>query len=347
MAEERTFEGQVFCGDDLDLRPARVVIQEGRITAVEELRRAPLRWICPAFFNAHTHLGDTVAMDLPLTGDLVALVTPPHGLKHRLLSTTPRQELVAGMKSALTYMAEAGTAGCADFREGGTAGVAMLREAAAGLACQPVIFGREGGEQVAEGLGISSIRDVDDAEARVSAAKRAGKWIAFHAGERDAHDVDNALSFDPDLLIHCTHATDRQLQECADRGIPIALCPRSNWTLGVTKSPSHPPVDKMRALGCSLLLGTDNVMFVPPDLFGEMSFLSTVYGVPPREVLHAAIAGGNHFTRTSVIAPGSPARFFCVKSGDSFLRFTRDPWMTFIKRVNRSDIEENVLSYGR
>ncbi len=35
----------------------------------------------PAFFNAHTHVGDTVAMDLPVTGALEELVTPPNGLK--------------------------------------------------------------------------------------------------------------------------------------------------------------------------------------------------------------------------------------------------------------------------
>lgn len=347
MADERTFEGQVFFGDDLDLCPARVIVRDGRIAGVEELHSAPPRWICPAFFNAHTHLGDTVAMDLPLSEDLESLVTPPHGLKHRILTATPRQEVVAGMRTTLTSMAGAGIAGCADFREGGADGVAMLQEAAKGIPCQPVIFGREGGELVAEGLGISSVRDIDDAEIRVAAAKRAGKRVAFHAGERDSLDIDGALSFDPDLLIHCTHATDRQLRECADRGIPIAICSRSNWILGVTSSPSHPPIEKMRALGCSLLLGTDNVMLVPPEMFGEMSFLSIVYKVPPREVLHAAIAGGDHFNRTSFILPGSPARFFCVQDVGSSLKFSRDPWMTFIKRVNRPKIEENVLSYGR
>ena len=79
-------------------------------------------------------------------------------------------------------------------------------------------------------------------EQQVSAARKAGKKIAFHAGERDAGDVDAALSFDPDLLIHATHATKKQLRECAEREIPIAVCPRSNWMLGVTSSARHPPL---------------------------------------------------------------------------------------------------------
>ena len=48
-------------------------------------------WICPALFNAHTHLGDTIAMDCGATGDLTALVTPPDGLKHRLLAQASRE----------------------------------------------------------------------------------------------------------------------------------------------------------------------------------------------------------------------------------------------------------------
>ena len=59
-------------------------------------------------------------------------------------------------------MIATGTAGCADFREGGADGVLALEEAAAGLSFFPFVFGREGGETVAGGLGISSVRDVTD-----------------------------------------------------------------------------------------------------------------------------------------------------------------------------------------
>ena len=75
-------------GEELALRPVDIVIDKGRITAIEERTRAPQIWICPAFFNAHTHLADTVAMDCGSTGDLVSMVTPPDGLKHRLLAAT-------------------------------------------------------------------------------------------------------------------------------------------------------------------------------------------------------------------------------------------------------------------
>ena len=92
--------GQALLGEDLVLSPVDIVIEAGIISAIEDNPRAPADWICPAFFNAHTHLGDTIAMDCGGRGDLAALVTPPDGLKHRLLDAAPRSDLVAGMRGA-------------------------------------------------------------------------------------------------------------------------------------------------------------------------------------------------------------------------------------------------------
>ena len=278
---QKTISGHALLGEELAMTPVDIHITNGVITAIDERKKAPEVWICPALFNAHTHLGDTVAMDCGVTGNLVELVTPPNGLKHRLLAEASRSDLIAGMRGSIEGMIAGGTAGCADFREGGTAGVTALREAANGLPFCPVIFGRDGGEAVAGGLGISSTRDVAGVEKQVAAARRAGKKIAFHAGERDAGDVDAALAFDPDLLIHATHATRRQLRTCAEREIPIAVCPRSNWVLGVTSSDKRPPLSLMGELGCTVYFGTDNVMFVPPDILSELAFAQTVYRQHP------------------------------------------------------------------
>jgi cytosine/adenosine deaminase-related metal-dependent hydrolase len=344
MRKERIFEGQAFLGDHLELGPARIVVRDGMIIAVEELARAPPIWICPSFYNAHTHIGDTLALDPPLSGTLEELVTPPHGLKHRMLATASRSQMVNGMRAALIAMLRSGTGGCADFREGGRDGVARLREAAIGLPLSTTIFGREGGEVEADGLGISSVRDVPDAESQVAAARRAGKRIALHAGERDADDVDDAIAFRPDLLVHATHATRSQLRRCADEGIPIAVCPRSNWTLGVTHGSSHPPFRQLIELGCTILLGTDNAMLVQPDMFREMAFLATVYHLPAHRILKAAIDGAGILSAPWYIAPGAPARFFCVDASHGMLSYSRDPSTTLIKRVAEADISENVLT---
>jgi cytosine/adenosine deaminase-related metal-dependent hydrolase len=344
MGKERIFEGQVFLGEQLDLVPARIITREGIITTIEELTRAPPTWICPAFFNAHTHIGDTIALDPPFSGTLEELVTPPHGWKHRILASASRVEMVKGMQEALKTMLRTGTGGCADFREGGREGVALLREAAAGLPVITTIFGWEGGEETADGLGISSVRDVPDAESLVAAARKAGKRIALHAGERDAEDVEEAISFHPDLLVHATHATRNQLRRCAEEGIPIAVCPRSNWTLGVTHGSTHPPLEQMVELGCTILMGTDNAMFVQPDMFREMAFVATVYRLSASRILNAAIEGAAILSTPGYIAPGAPARFFCVDAGHGMLSYSRDPCATLIKRATEIDILENVLT---
>lgn len=336
--------GHAFIGEDLILLPVDIYIEYGIITAIEESPRVPPVWICPAFFNAHTHLGDTVAMDCGVTGDLTTLVTPPDGLKHRLLAAASHHDLVQGMRASIQGMIAGGTAGCADFREGGAAGVSELREAAGGLSFQPRIFGREGGERVADGLGISSTRDIAGIDTIVADAHRLGKKIAFHAGERDAADVDEALAFDPDLLIHCTHATKKQLRECADRQIPIAVCPRSNWTLGVSSSEHHPPLKLMLDLGCRIVLGTDNVMFVSPDMFSELSFTSTVYRIDPKVLLCAAVKGSELMGDPYFIRKGMRATMFTIDTTQSALYFSRDPVTSLIKRASGRQIANNVFN---
>jgi len=343
MRTDFQVEGHALAGRDLEIRPARISVEGGKIREIAEISDAPPVWICPALFNAHTHIGDTVAMDLPRAGSLEDLVTPPDGLKHRILRSAPRPARVEAMRASIGVMVRAGTRGFADFRENGEAGVRDLLEAAEGLPCRPVIFGRDGGERIAEGIGVSSIRDCPDAGAAVSAAKREGKLVAFHAGEQDSLDVDGALALDPDLLVHCTHADEAQLREIADRGIPVAVCARSNWALGVSSSRARPPIRRMLDLGCRVLLGTDNAMFVQPELWGEMAFVSTVYRIGPREILTSAIGGSAGFSSPGFIEEGSPASFLVIDPAASNLSFSRDPVESIVKRAGPSDIREKYL----
>jgi len=337
--------GHAFVGEELTVRPVDIIIESGIITAIEENMRAPEVWICPAFFNAHTHLGDTIAMDCGTGGDLASLVTPPDGLKHRLLAKASRQDLVRGMHESIDGMIAGGTAGCADFREGGADGVSALQDATEGLSFRPLIFGRSGGEKIARGLGISSTRDVPDADTLVADARYAGKKIAIHAGERDNRDVDEALALDPDLLVHCTHATKKQLRECADRQIPIAVCPRSNWILGVTSSARHPPLREMLDLGCGLLLGTDNVMFVSPDMFSELAFTSAVYRIDPQTLLDSAVRGSEIGGSSFFIRTGAQANLFTIDPARSALHFSHDPLTSLIKRASGSHIGNRVFNW--
>lgn len=337
-------EGRALIGEELLERAVALVVEGGIIRRIEDIPERPSPWICPALFNAHTHVGDSIAMDLPLKGELEEIVTPPDGLKHRILAATPDDDLVKAMRATIAFMERGGTGGFADFREGGEQGVRLLIQAARGSGCRPLILGRDGGEHAGDGAGISSARDVPHLDQVISPVREAGKLVAFHAGERDRLDIDAALSYEPDLLVHCTHATRSQLKRCADAGIRIAICPRSNWMLGVTKTARRPPVREMLDLGCRVSLGTDNCMVVQPDLWREMSFVSTIYRLPPDEILRAAVTGSSLRNGTYFIREGAPANFLVLDPGESNLWLSHDPVRTLVSRAGAVNILAKVIN---
>jgi cytosine/adenosine deaminase-related metal-dependent hydrolase len=344
VAGNLVVEGRALIGEELLEQDVAIFVERGVIRTIEDRPPGRLAWLCPALFNAHTHIGDSVAMDIPVSGSLEAMVTPPHGLKHRILEQTPEDELIRGMRATILSMAAAGTGGFADFREGGPEGVRALGEAAAGLPCHPVILGREGGELISDGAGVSSVRDTAGMEVLVEGVRKAGKMLAIHAGERDPDDIDSALSFDPDLLVHCTHATRTQLRQIAEKQTPIAVCARSNWIFGVTDTAKRPPVREMIDLGCRVVIGTDNSMIVQPDLWREMSFLSTVYGLDPDVILRAAVSGSALQGEPYFIREGAPARFLVIDPARSNLWLSRDLKRTLVTRAGSADIVKNVIS---
>ncbi len=333
MDLEKTYTGTAIFGDPPQPRPVTIVVNKGVITRIEDEKSVPEQWICPGFFNAHTHLADTVAMDLPCSGNLVDLVTPPNGLKHQILAKTSSEILVQGMRASIKQMIAGGTCGFADFREGGPEGVALLKKSCADLPCHPVILGRQGGEKISDGAGISSSRDIQGFEKTAELMKKNGKIVAFHAGEQDEHDIDAALACDPDVLVHCTHAAPRHIRAIADAGISVVICPRSNFLLGVTGSSQHPPVKEMISAGVKLLIGTDNAMFVQPDIMQEISFCHTVYGIPPVEVFKSATSGFPPATINHAIEVGNKANFFILDISNSNLGFSHDPVSSLVKRA--------------
>jgi len=346
MATHCNYSGIALLGPQLEPTQATIYCTDGIITAIEEEKSISPHWICPGLCNAHTHLADTLAMDVPRTGSLESLVTPPHGLKHRILNASSESELVRGMTSSLQTMSAAGISSCIDFREGGERGALQLAQAAElhaqknQHACIPTILGRNGGEQLPQshGAGISSTRDEPHYLEIADEMRRLGKLIAFHAGERDSCDIDNALSCDPDLLVHMTHVTPKQIRAVSDCQIPVCVCPRSNFILGVTESAKHPPIQQLLDANVPLSLGTDNVMFVQPDLLSELKVLDTVYHIDPVDALLMAVRGSFIHDSSPYISVGNPANFFVVDPTRSNLQFSKDPISSIVRRITASDI---------
>ena len=102
MPHEYIVSGTILYGDDFEPREGYVVISGRKIKEIgfERHDSEVSGLICPAFINAHTHVGDSIAKDLPYM-PLVDLVAPPDGLKHKILGAASAAEISEGIKATL------------------------------------------------------------------------------------------------------------------------------------------------------------------------------------------------------------------------------------------------------
>ncbi|MFB6085599.1 MAG: amidohydrolase family protein [Halodesulfurarchaeum sp.] len=330
-------EGQILTGPEFIVREGRVVVEDGRISAVEEADVESEDIVFPAFVNAHAHVGDSIAKEAGRGLDLEALVAPPDGLKHRLLAEAGVEEQIAAMERSLSFMQQSGTGTVVDFREEGIAGVKALRRAAEGLDIEALAFGRGDPAvlEMADGFGASGTNDGDFEAARAAAAG-AGKPFAIHAGEQDASDIDAALALEPDHLVHMVHADREHLERVADRGIPIVVSPRSNLVTGV----GLPSVSTLREY-TTVALGTDNVMLNSPSMFREMEFLAKCCDLPAPAVLEMATRAGASVANQpgGTIRTGEPARLVVLDGDTDNLAGYRDPVRAVVRRAGKADVK--------
>jgi len=334
-------EGTVLRGPEFDPVEGRVVVEDGEIVAVEEESVESSKVILPAFVNAHTHIGDSIAKEAGGGLSLDELVAPPDGLKHRLLRRAAREEKVAAMRRSIRFMQETGTASFLEFREGGVEGVYALREAAEGLAVDPVILGRETVDAMAaaDGFGASGARDGEFGRER-TATDRAGKLFGIHAGERDATDINPALDLNPDFLVHMVHPEPLHLDRVADSEIPVVVCPRSNLVTDV----GIPPIREL-AERTTVALGTDNVMLNSPSMFREMEFAAKLADVSAREVLRMATRNGAEIAGLDcgLIEEGRPAKLLVLDGDSNNLTGAQDVVRAVVRRAGASDVLDVVL----
>jgi cytosine/adenosine deaminase-related metal-dependent hydrolase len=334
-------EGTVLRGREFEPIEGRVVVEDGEIAAVEEASVEGDAIVFPAFVNAHTHIGDSIAKEAGGGLTLEELVAPPDGLKHRLLRAADRAELVEGMRRSLRFMRDSGTAATIEFREGDVEGVEMIREAADGLDVDPVVLGRESvaAMEAADGFGASGANDANFDRER-EATREAGKPFGIHAGEVDASDIDPAMDLDPDFLVHMVHPEPVHLDRLEDSGTPVVLCPRSNVVTDV----GLPPVDELRER-TALALGTDNVMTNSPSMFREMAFASKLFDLPADEVLRMATVNGAEIAglNCGVVEPGRDAKLLVLDGDSDNLAGAQDVVRAVVRRAGTADVERVVL----
>ncbi|OSP10758.1 nucleoside deaminase [Halorubrum ezzemoulense DSM 17463] len=336
----RELAGTVLVGESFEPVRGRVVVEDGRIDAVEETDTDSTDLVRPAFVNAHTHRGDSVAKEAAVGLSLGEAVAPPDSLKHRRLAAADRDELVSAMGRTLRFMRRTGTVSTLDFRESGPAGARALREAAAETGVDPFIFGSGDPSvlDVADGYGASGAND-DEFAAERAACEDRGRPFAIHAGEPDATDIHPALDYDPDLLVHMVHAEPDHLERVADQSVPIAVCPRANAVLDVGTPPIRELLDHT-----TVALGTDNAMLNQPSMFREMATAAKRFDVTDREVLRMATAAGAEIADLDcgAIEPGRRAALLVLDGDSDNLSGSEDPVRAVVRRATGLDVERVV-----
>ncbi len=270
--------------------------------------------IIPSLFNAHTHVGDSVFQEVP-EGSLEKVVGPG-GVKQEVLSQTKAEKKKQAMKGYFSDMVNSGVFDFIDFRERGVEGVNVLKEALSEFESEtgirPRIMSRPPGEKydswelnkilsLSDGVGLSSYRDWDDSQIkRISEeTKKKGKPFSLHCSEAEREPIADVLDLSVHHLVHMLEATKEDLELCAEKDVPIVLCPRSNLYFR-----KFPDIPKMVDAGVDLCLGTDNAMLCSPNMLREME---TAYRV-------ARMNGGIDAEEVLMMATWNPRKYLNLSS---------------------------------
>jgi cytosine/adenosine deaminase-related metal-dependent hydrolase len=342
------FNCQLLAGEKLEhIQEANIGLEgsliefigDGFVSGGEDLRDY---LAIPGLVNAHTHIGDSFAKDA-CVGLSAEQAVGREGMKWRLYRNADKNEVIASMRDSAKEMLCSGVTSYADFREGGHEGLRDLREATKGLAIKTIALGRDlkGLLEDCDGLGLN-LYQIDQIPLNRKGLQ--DKIIAVHAGEV-LGEVESALRVDPDIIVHYTKCTGKDINAAAKKKVSVVVCPRSNASLRV----GFPRVRELLDAGVNVALGTDNVMLNNPDMWSEMGFLynaSLLFeGLTPLEVLKAASVNGGRALRrnTGVIEKGKRADMIFIDLKAPNMRGSRDIHASLVNRCRKENVVKVLI----
>lgn len=342
----------------------------------------------PGFVNSHTHVGDSIGKDVGIDSDVDAKIHPVSGFKRRILGRSESSHLASFVRNSCVSMIRKGITTFIDFREGGINGVNLLKKVSCELPIRPIILGRmeyyqnpkmiklnvplpkQNKSELTDiikssaGMGISGPNEFSDSALRYFSRQK--KIRAIHSAETRESDITSkkitgktetqrALLSKPHLLIHMTYASKKDLLEAAKSSAHIVVCPRANGAL----SEGIPDIVNMMKAGCSLSLGTDNVMINSPDMFKEMDYAWKVSmgisktRISPRSILKMATVNiANVFDdKIGIIQKNSIADCVFIEKHAIDLEPMHNPHAAVVQRASENAIRavmfEGEVVHGR
>ena len=334
----------------------------------------------PGFINAHTHIGDSIGKDITLNSSVDKKIHPVFGAKSKILKNSSKHHLASFMKNSCHSMIRKGITTFVDFREGGLNGVILLKEVLSEIPIRSIILGRiefyqdtteirknnrfpeeKTNELIdlikkCDGIGISGANE--NSTSVLNYYSKTTKLRVIHSSETKqsvlkskkitgTSETIRALTMKPHFLIHMTHASKSDLHSTAKRTRGIVICPRANSSL----AEGIPDIELMQKAGCTLALGTDNVMINSPDMFREMDFLWKITmgihkkRINPKEILKMATVNGGKILKKDigVIGNGKIADCIFLDKHALDLEPMHDPYASIVHRASESTIKAVMI----
>ncbi len=336
--------------------------------------------LIPGFVNCHTHIGDSIAKDITLNSSVDNRVHPVSGIKSKILKETDPKHLKNFMKNSCYSMLNKGITTFVDFREGGLEGIMMLKEVLTKIPIRSIILGRlefyqnniEIKKNVSfpknkidelkkllkkcDGLGISGANE--NSQSVLNYYSKTTKIRAIHSSETKQSvstskkitaksETARALNLKPHFMVHMTYASKGDLLATAKRTRGIVICPRANASL----AEGIPDIDLMKKTGCTIALGTDNIMINSPDMFREMDYLWKVSmgiqkkRVSPKEILKMATVNGGKILKKEIgiIETGKYADGIFIEKHSLDLEPMHNVYASIVHRASESTIRAVMI----
>ncbi len=336
--------------------------------------------LLPGFVNCHTHIGDSIAKDITLNSSMEKRVHPVSGIKSKILKGTDPNHLKKFMQNSCYSMLKKGITTFVDFREGGLEGILMLKEALNQIPIRSIILGRleiyQNNIEIrkntpfpknkysdltnllskCDGLGISGANENSNSFLRYYS--KSSKIRAIHSSEtKQSFETSKKLtgksetmrSFNlkPHFLVHMTYASKGDLYAAAKKARGIVICPRANAAL----AEGIPDINLMKKCGCTIAIGTDNVMINSPDMFREMDYLWKVTmglkktRVNPKEILKMSTVNGGRILKKDIgiIETGKLADGIFIDKHSIDLEPMHNVYASIVQRASESNIKAVMI----
>ncbi len=334
----------------------------------------------PGFINAHTHIGDSIGKDFTLNRSVDEKIHPVFGIKSKILQNTPKENLSDFMKNTCYSMIRKGITTFVDFREGGLEGVLLLKKVLSDIPLRSVILGRlefyQGIPEIkknlsfpkekslefssllkkCDGIGISGANE--NSTSVLNYYSKISKLKAIHSSETKQSiakskkitgksETIRSLLLKPDFLVHMTYASKTDLEIASKQTRGIVICPRANSSL----AEGIPDIELMQKSGCTIALGTDNVMINSPDMFREMDFIWKITmgihkkRINPKEILKMATVNGGIILKKNigVIESGKLADCIFLDKHSLDLEPMHDPHASIVHRASETSIKAVMI----